>query len=79
MQESKQKYTKGIYLVKMVKTTLSNAFSALKCLNIYVQNKISHIMKTRFHNFDPIKPHFYIVKLGFTNTLFFLFWEKKKK
>ena len=24
------------------------------------------IMKTRLYNFDPLKPHFYIVKLGFT-------------
>ena len=23
-------------------------------------------MKTHLYNFDPIKPHFYIVKLGFT-------------
>ena len=26
------------------------------------------IMKTRLYNFDPLKPHFYIVKLGFTGT-----------
>ena len=25
-------------------------------------------MKTRLYNFDPIKPHFYIVKLGFTRV-----------
>ena len=25
----------------------------------------SLITKTRLHNFDPLKPHFYIVKLGF--------------
>ena len=25
-----------------------------------------HITKTRQYNFDPLKPHFYIVKLGFT-------------
>ena len=24
------------------------------------------ITKTRLYNFDPLKPHFYIVKLGFT-------------
>ena len=30
-------------------------------------------MKTRLYNFDPLKPHFYKVKLGFTGyTLFFL-------
>ena len=26
------------------------------------------IMKTYLYNFDPIKPHFYIVKLGFTGV-----------
>ena len=25
-------------------------------------------MKTRLHNIDPLKPHFYIVKLGFTGV-----------
>ena len=27
-----------------------------------------HITKTRQYNFDPLKPHFYIVKLGFTGV-----------
>ena len=26
------------------------------------------ITKTRIYNFDPLKPHFYIVKLGFTGV-----------
>ena len=35
------------------------------------------ITKTCLYNFDPLKPHFYIVKLGFTGyTLFFLFQLK---
>ena len=35
------------------------------------------ITKTRLYNFDPLKPHFYIVKLGFTGVqLFFLFLLK---
>ena len=35
------------------------------------------ITKTCLYNFDPLKPHFYIVKLGFTGyTLFFLFLLK---
>ena len=29
---------------------------------------ISFITKTRLYNFDPLKPHFYIVKLGFTGV-----------
>ena len=27
---------------------------------------IEGVTKTCLHNFDPLKPHFYIVKLGFT-------------
>ena len=35
----------------------------LRCaLNIWA------IMKTRQYNFDPLKPHFYVVKLGFTGV-----------
>ena len=29
---------------------------------------INNITKTRLYNFDPLKPHFYIVKLGFTGV-----------
>ena len=36
--------------------------------------QIVSITKTRIYSFDPLKPHFYIVKLGF--TLFFLFLLK---
>ena len=33
-----------------------------------------YITRTRLYSFDPLKPHFYIVKLGFTRVyLFFLF------
>ena len=36
-----------------------------------------NITKTCLYNFDPLKPHFYIVKLGFTGcTLFLLFLHK---
>ena len=28
----------------------------------------SSITRTRLYNFDPLKPHFYIVKLGFTGV-----------
>ena len=28
----------------------------------------TNITKTRLYNFDPLKPHFYIVKLGFTRA-----------
>ena len=31
-----------------------------------MQESVLDITKTRLYNFDPFKPHFYIVKLGFT-------------
>ena len=36
-----------------------------------MENKLmgtQHIMKTSLYNFDPLKPNFYIVKLGFTGV-----------
>ena len=33
----------------------------------YVENN-KDITKTYLYNFDPLKPHFYIVKLGFTRV-----------
>ena len=38
---------------------------------------LTTITKTCLYNFDPLKPHFYIVKLGFTGVyIFFLFLIK---
>ena len=38
------------------------------------------ITKTRLYNFDPLKPHFYIVKLGFTGVyIIFIISAKKNK
>ena len=34
----------------------------------YVRVLDRSITKTRLYNFDPLKPHFYIVKLGFTGV-----------
>ena len=37
-----------------------------------------YITKTRLYNFDPLKPHFYTVKLGFTGVyIIFLISAKK--
>ena len=33
------------------------------------------VTKTRLYNFDPLKPHFYIVKLGFTGVYIFLLYK----
>ena len=35
---------------------------------IIVPYKSTVITKTCLYNFDPLKPHFYIVKLGFTGV-----------
>ena len=32
-----------------------------------------YIMKLYLYNFDPLKPHFYIVKLAFTGVYIFFF------
>ena len=39
-----------------------------------------NIKKTRLYNFDPLKPHFYVVKLGFTGVyIIFLFSAQKHR
>ena len=43
-----------------VKQTLVEVITSVKCKVI--------ITKTCLYNFDPLKPHFYIVKLGFTGV-----------
>ena len=43
------------------------------------QMKIS-ITKTCLYNFDPLKPHFYIIKLGFTGVfIIFLIFARKHR
>ena len=36
--------------------------------NILKSEDCMHITKTRLYNFDPLQPHFYTVKLGFTGV-----------
>ena len=59
---------------------LSENFYFLKVIFLLYLNMLVFVMiyiditKTRLYNFDPLKPHFYIVKLGFTGVyIFFLF------
>ena len=43
-------------------------------------NVFLHITKTCLYNFDPLKPHFYIVKLGFTGVyIIFLISAQKHR
>ena len=45
-----------------------------------IQVQVVLITKTCLYNFDPLKPHFYTVKLGFIGIyIIFLFRLKKKK
>ena len=37
---------------------------------LYVKRLKKAISKTRIYNFDPLKPHFYVVKLGFSGVYF---------
>ena len=51
------------------------------CGNSWVSSLISFIItKTCPYNFDPLKPHFYIVKLGFTGVcIIFLISAQKHR
>ena len=53
-------------------STYSNP--SLRCAR--VRWKLCAITKTFLYNFDPLKPHFYIVKLGFTGVYIFLYLLK---
>ena len=49
------------------------------CINIILPINI-YITKTCLYNFDPLKPHFYIVKLGFTGVyIIFLISAQKHR
>ena len=58
----------------MLLAEISTQYALLKLLkSLFFQStfqlNISHdITKTRLYNFDPLKPHFYTVKLGFTGV-----------
>ena len=56
-------------------TTNGSALNHDKSLQSYC---FGFITETHLYNFDPIKPHFYIVKLGFTGVyiIFFIFAKK---
>ena len=53
--------------------------STIRSLNVpkfRIENMVYcviHITTTRLYKFDPLKPHFYIVKLGFTGVYIILF------
>ena len=44
----------------------------------FIMDEKCNIMKTCLYNFDPLKPHFYIVKLGFTGVYIILLISAQK-
>ena len=59
---------------------LANSQPKKKKFKIFTRVYITSIAKTRLYNFDPLKPHFYIVKLGFTRVyiIFLIFAQKHR-
>ena len=48
--------------------------------NIKLWDTLKYITKTCLYNVDPLKPHFYIVKLGFTGVyIIFLISAQKHR
>ena len=56
-----------------------NIFNLL--IQLYISDSLqTFITKTRLYNIDPRKPHFYIVKLGFTRVyIIFLISAQKHR
>ena len=53
--------------------------STIDNINIGIPRKgRNHITKTCLYNFDPLKPYFYIAKLGFTGVYIIVFISAKK-
>ena len=63
------------YLLKSIHKKISKC-----CLLQFLPIMLSVITKTYPYNSDPLKPHFYIVKLGFTGVyiIFLIFAQKHR-
>ena len=63
------------YLLKSIHKNISKC-----CLLQFLPIMLSVITKTYLYNSDPLKPHFYIVKLGFTGVyiIFLIFAQKHR-
>ena len=79
--------------IKILKCRLLNVLPSMLCVNFtylcmeagssnwrWVSGHCTNITKTHLYNFDPFKPHFYIVKLGFTGVyIIFLISAQKHR
>ena len=60
--------------------TLSRLRGRVDCSEFSLGVHVLTITKTYLYNYDPLKPHFYIVKLGFTGVyIIFLSFAKKHR
>ena len=69
------------YIIRILQTT---CLIIVATETVYIcfseMKKMSSITKTYRYNFDPLKPHFYIVKLGFTGVcIIFLISAQKHR
>ena len=65
-----------------LRVPLSRFYSqrVLVLVAVIIVVEIADIRKTRLYNFDPLKPHFCIVKLGFTGVyIIFLISAQKHR
>ena len=68
------------YIVRISDGVLESVWWFVKCAVRRSLFTFPPIAKTRLYNFDPLKPHFYIVKLGFTGVyiIFLIFAQKHR-
>ena len=84
--QSLDSFSDFVMLLKYISQSVYVICTTLLSCNIYEQGHISppasvaHIKKTCLYNFDSLKPHFYIVKLGFTGVyIIFLISAQKHR
>ena len=59
-------------VVSSTTTLRTGLFSKAGCLVSLYYYYVLHITKTYLYDFDPVKPHFYIVKLGLTGVYMYI-------
>ena len=69
----------NIIIIKIL-TTFNKEFLPRIITGAINSEKNVYITKTRLYNFDPLKPHFYIVKLGFYRGIhYFSYFAQKHR
>ena len=67
-----------LFLTKFNLCYITRSLKKLFIFQAHVVTPFNYITKTRLYNFDPLKPHCYIVKLGFTG-LYIIFLISAQK